>query len=279
MKRILLSIFICSLAGAANEINIFSPGINAAYSVVREVDGDVWYVTGEVFEAWGTGARTADNYDISLVDKSGGMFVGNMDTNIDAGFYHIVSHYRAGANPADTDPAVWQEYGYWSGTVWQPYTLKTIEDKVDAIKAETDLIAGLNDLSAAEVNAEVDTALADYDGPTRAEATTDKDEIIVQINDNETKIDTAQADLDTITGDDGVTISSASVAAVWDAICEGAYSFKDYMRTMAAVLNGKMSGGGTTQIKVKDAATGTVDRMVTTVDAMGNRTAVTLDPD
>jgi len=30
-------------------------------------------------------------------------------------------------------------------------------------------IAGLNDLSAAEVNAEVDTALSDYDGPTKAE--------------------------------------------------------------------------------------------------------------
>jgi hypothetical protein len=37
-------------------------------------------------------------------------------------------------------------------------------------KAEMDSgLAGLNDLSAAEVNAEVDTALADYDGPTNAE--------------------------------------------------------------------------------------------------------------
>jgi hypothetical protein len=37
-------------------------------------------------------------------------------------------------------------------------------------KAELDSgLAGLNDLSAAEVNAEVDTALADYDGPTNAE--------------------------------------------------------------------------------------------------------------
>lgn len=42
-------------------------------------------------------------------------------------------------------------------------------------------IAGLNDLSAAQVNAEVDSALADYDGPTRAEATSDKDEILGSI--------------------------------------------------------------------------------------------------
>ena len=34
------------------------------------------------------------------------------------------------------------------------------------------LIAALNDVSTAQVNAEVDTALADYDGPTNAEMTT-----------------------------------------------------------------------------------------------------------
>jgi len=39
-------------------------------------------------------------------------------------------------------------------------------------------VTGFNDLSAAAVNAEVDTALADYDGPTRAEATSDKNEIL-----------------------------------------------------------------------------------------------------
>lgn len=40
---------------------------------------------------------------------------------------------------------------------------------VETLKAISDAIAALNDLSAAQVNAEVDTALADYDGPTKAE--------------------------------------------------------------------------------------------------------------
>jgi len=134
-KIIMCSIFfvLCSAVQGANEICAVSPGITNAYGVVRESDGDVWYVTGEVFEVWGTGARTAADYDIALTDKSGGMLVGDMDTNISAGYYRIITHYRVGANPADTDPVVWQEYGYWSGTVWQPYTLKTIEDKVDAL--------------------------------------------------------------------------------------------------------------------------------------------------
>jgi len=52
--------------------------------------------------------------------------------------------------------------------------LATVDAIVDAILVDTGttipaLIAALNDLSAAQVNAEVDTALADYDGPTKAE--------------------------------------------------------------------------------------------------------------
>jgi hypothetical protein len=68
----------------------------------------------------------------------------------------------------------------------------TLETKIDTIDANVDAIlvdtgttlpatlAALNDLSAAQVNAEVDTALADYDPPTRTEATADKAEIIAR---------------------------------------------------------------------------------------------------
>lgn len=51
------------------------------------------------------------------------------------------------------------------------------------------LIAALNDLSAAQVNAEVDTALTDYDPPTRAELTSD-------ISGLDTKIDTIDINVD-----------------------------------------------------------------------------------
>jgi hypothetical protein len=52
--------------------------------------------------------------------------------------------------------------------------LATVDGIVDAILVDTattipGLIAALNDLSPAQVNAEVDTALADYDAPTKAE--------------------------------------------------------------------------------------------------------------
>ena len=44
------------------------------------------------------------------------------------------------------------------------------------------------------INTECDTALTDYDPPTRTEATTDKDAIITEVDANETKIDALQVD-------------------------------------------------------------------------------------
>lgn len=54
--------------------------------------------------------------------------------------------------------------------------LATVDANVDSILVDTGTtipaqISGLNNLSAAEVNSEVDTALSDYDGPTQAEMT------------------------------------------------------------------------------------------------------------
>ena len=114
MKRaIIISVLLCSLARGANEIRAFVPGASlTCYSVIREIDGDVYYIVGDVFEVWGGGAgRTIADYDIALTDKSAGMFVGTIPAAVDAGQYHIVTHLRMSGAVADTDPAVWQEYG------------------------------------------------------------------------------------------------------------------------------------------------------------------------
>lgn len=50
-------------------------------------------------------------------------------------------------------------------------------------------VGGNTPMSTADVNTECDTALTDYDPPTRTEATADKDAIITEVNANETKID------------------------------------------------------------------------------------------
>jgi len=65
--------------------------------------------------------------------------------------------------------------------------IDTVDTNVDTVLVDTATtipasIAALNDISTAQVNTEVDTALTDYDGPTRTEATADKDSIETLIN-------------------------------------------------------------------------------------------------
>jgi len=100
----------------ANEIHANYVSGNTLYAVVRNTAGSVWYVTGQVFEVWGTGGRTADDYNISLTDKSGNRYVGSFDTNIPAGRYFVQVFLQAGANPADGDTFIAGEEIVWSGT-------------------------------------------------------------------------------------------------------------------------------------------------------------------
>jgi len=57
-------------------------------------------------------------------------------------------------------------------------------------------VAALNNISSANVTTACTSSLNTYDPPTRAEATTDKNAIITEVDANETKIDAVQADLD-----------------------------------------------------------------------------------
>lgn len=100
----------------ANEIHANYASGNTLYAVVRNGAGDVWYVAGQTFEAWGTGGRTANDYDISLTDKSGSRYVGSFDDNIPAARYAVQVFLQAGANPADGDTLVESDDILWSGT-------------------------------------------------------------------------------------------------------------------------------------------------------------------
>ena len=100
----------------ANEIHINYASGNTLYAVVRNTVGNVWYVAGQIFEAWGTSGRTANDYDIALTDKSGSHYVGSFDTNIPAGRYSIQVFLQVGANPADSDTFIAGKEIVWSGT-------------------------------------------------------------------------------------------------------------------------------------------------------------------
>lgn len=92
--------------------------------------------------------------------------------------------------------------------------IKPETDKIASIKTKTDSLAftggnvhshtkvqdnlALTAQQKLDVNTEADTALTDFDPPTRAEATSDKNEIITEVDANETKIDTLQTDVNAV---------------------------------------------------------------------------------
>ena len=124
--------------------------------------------------------------------------------------------------------------------------LATVDGIVDAILVDTattipGLIAALNDLSAAQVNAEVDTALADYDGPTKAEL----DSGLAALNDLSAaevnaEVDTALADYDAPTKaelDAGLAaLNDPTAAAIADAVLDEATAGHTTPGTVGALL-------------------------------------------
>lgn len=76
----------------------------------------------------------------------------------------------------------------------------------------------------------------------------------------------------------GATLATADIAIAIDAIVvETGFDYGDVLRLMSAALVGKLSGAATTTVTIRD-LTDAADRIVATVDADGNRTAVTKTP-
>jgi hypothetical protein len=74
-----------------------------------------------------------------------------------------------------------------------------------------------------------------------------------------------------IAGSGGVT-----AAQVWQHVIEGGKGADEFLRIMLSVLAGKVSGAGSGTESFRDVAD-TKNRVVSTVDTEGNRTAVVLD--
>lgn len=74
----------------------------------------------------------------------------------------------------------------------------------------------------------------------------------------------------------GYRLSATGVDDVLDEAVEGTRTVRQYLRAIAATLFGKLSGAGTTEVTIRD-VDDSKDRVVATVDADGNRSAITLD--
>lgn len=65
--------------------------------------------------------------------------------------------------------------------------------------------------------------------------------------------------------------------AVLEAIVEPGLTLRQALRLVAAATAGKLSGGGSTTVTIRNAVEDSKNRIVATVDAEGNRTAITYD--
>jgi hypothetical protein len=152
-------------------------------------------------------------------------------------------------------------------------------------------IAALNNLSAAQVNAEVDTALADYDAPTSAE-------LVSEINSVQADIATVAAFVDTEVAaiklkTDLIPASPAAVGSAMtltsgerDAVAaalldlaagvETSWTVRQLLRVMGAMLGGEISGAATSTVLVRNLGDSKT-RITWTADEDGNRSAVTFD--
>lgn len=244
----------------------------------------------------------------------------------------IVAVYISGALP------VWREFLVVPAQVWDSY-LSTDRLQVHAAEITNDLITAAaiatdaigaaeladgaitaakiatnaidaDSLAAdaiAEINATVDQALSDYDGPTHAE-------LVSEINSVQTDIAGVQADTDNIqtrlpaalvggridssvgamatdvltaaslnadavaeiAGAISVPSSSANAAAVLAAVIESGMSLQDILRIVLSAVSGKSHSPAAGQRAYRDVGD-TKNRILAQVSG-GDRTTVTLDP-
>jgi len=133
-------------------------------------------VAGSTTPIIDTGAAIA-NVNLTMPDWHNGVEIRNLNaTGTDlfsiSGIGQII--YAASSSGAVNQRGRWKVTNTGGVTItYDDPSQNEIDTLADTNELQTDdvpgLIAGLNDLTAAQVNAECDTALTDYDGPTNAE--------------------------------------------------------------------------------------------------------------
>jgi hypothetical protein len=184
--------------GAITAAKIANDAFSAAKFAAGAFDA-VWSVAARLLTAGtnivlekGTGVTGFTDLDAAGVRDAVGLASANLDTQLGGldGKIDIVDGV-ADAVKAKTDnlPADPADHSL---------VIAATDAILTAVGGVGTAVGNLNNLSAAAVNAEVDQALADYDGPTRAEATADKDEVLAAIAGIEGKVDIVDELVDTV---------------------------------------------------------------------------------
>lgn len=132
----------------SNELSYDHDSGATLYAARFQLDGDVFLTSGASDEVWGTGGRTAADYDVTMPEKgSSGHYVGDFDgsSNIAAESYPVTVYLQAGGSPADSDRPLGRGVMYWDGTAEiNTFTLDTTIN-TDVIGADGDTLKVLSD--------------------------------------------------------------------------------------------------------------------------------------
>ncbi|GEM_PF-5293020 len=120
----------------ANEI-LFSGDLGQTYFIClrRVLDFYVWYDTGTVFEAWGTGGRDQSDYGMEATYQGGGVLTVDAPGSLAAGRYLVQTFRQYGDDPADDDTFDGAFVFEWDGSQQILFNVDGIDRSNDAAKS------------------------------------------------------------------------------------------------------------------------------------------------
>lgn len=249
------------------------------YALIRNATGSVWNTGAAAFQSYAT-ANLA-SYALTLAEQgtASRYYAGTFPAAIPAGTYAVAAFERAGGSPAEGDPLAAAGNVEWDGSALTALSSRlaasayAAPDNATITSIQTDTNDIQARLPAALVGGRIDSAVGAL-----------ANDVITAAS-----IATAALDADALAADavaeivaaisfPSVPTANQNADALLDrtAGVEATFTVRQALRLMLAALAGKLSGAATTTVTIR-AADDSKDRLVATVDADGNRTALTLD--
>jgi hypothetical protein len=207
-------------AGLTN-INLPNQTMDIVGNITGNLSGSVGSVTGAVTVGAVNAAALADFFDTDsgtvygsavagsvvkeIADNAGGGTPPTVGQIADAVWDEALAGHLGAGSTGEALNAAGAAGDPWTTNLPGAYGAgsagKIIGDNINATissRATQTSVDALNNLSSAQAQTAAAAALTAYDPPTRAEATSDKAEIITEVNANETKIDTLQTSVNDV---------------------------------------------------------------------------------
>ena len=191
----------------------------------------------------------------------------------------------------DTDWATTVHLDSVIGHMADPGTIATFDRTTDSLEAIRNKIDALNDLAQSDIlndatpfaGGNIDAAVSSRSTLTQAQILNDATPFpganIDTTISSRSDFDETADQVTVVTNNDktGYSLSASGIDSILDEVVEGTLTLRQILKIALSALAGKSAGGGTATLTFRDNAD-SQNVITATVDANGNRTAVTLNP-